>query len=320
MRRLALAAAAAAALLLAPRAEAAWPKDKQIEILLAFAAGGGTDVMARTLAPFLEKYLDATVIVTNKPGAGGELGFTALAQAKPDGYTIGFINTPNVLSVPIERKARYAFEDFQPIANMVDDPSAFNVNADSPFKALKDLVAYAKENPGKVTVGTTGVGSDDHLSMLYMERLAGIKLTHVPFSGSAPTRTALLGNHIVVGAVNVGEVASFTGDAGRIRTLGQMGEKRWEGMPNVPTFREQGYDVLMSSQRGLAAPKGLPKDILDRFMQAVQKTIDDPDFQAKAKAQFLVLAYEPADSWTASLKRQKEALEALWKTDPWAQK
>jgi tripartite-type tricarboxylate transporter receptor subunit TctC len=127
------AAVAAAILSLAPAAEAAWPNDKPIEIIVGFAAGGGTDIMARTLAPFLEKYLKASVVVVNRGGAGGELAWTALAQAKPDGYTIGFINTPNVLTIPIERKARFSLDDFKPIANMVDDPTAFNVHVDTPI-------------------------------------------------------------------------------------------------------------------------------------------------------------------------------------------
>jgi tripartite-type tricarboxylate transporter receptor subunit TctC len=314
------AAVAAAILSLAPAAEAAWPNDKPIEIIVGFAAGGGTDIMARTLAPFLEKYLKASVVVVNRGGAGGELAWTALAQAKPDGYTIGFINTPNVLTIPIERKARFSLDDFKPIANMVDDPTAFNVHVDTPIKDLKELIAYAKANPGAVTVGTSGVGSDDHLAMLALERASGIKMTHVPFAGSAPTRTALLGRHITIGSVNLGEVTSYTGDAGRIRIIGHMAADRWAGNPSAPTFREQGIDIVMGSQRGLGAPKGLPPEILDRIVKAVQQTVEDPEFQEKAKQQYLPLAYEPSASWEASLRAQQKAFADLWASSPWAQK
>ncbi len=322
MKRFLLAAAlvAAAASTTAPQAEAAWPNDKPVEIIVGFSAGGGTDIMARTLAPFLEKYLKGNFVVVNRGGAGGELAWTALAQAKPDGYTIGFLNTPNVLTIPIERKARFSLDDFTPIANMVDDPTAFNVNVETPIKTLAELIEYAKANPGAVTVGTSGVGSDDHLAMLALERVAGIKMTHVPFAGSAPTRTALLGRHITIGSVNLGEVTSYTGDAGRIRILGHMAAERWPGNAAAPTFREQGVDIVMGSQRGLGAPKGLPPEILAQLAKAVQQAVDDPEFQAKAKQQFLPLAYEPSASWEASLRRQQKEFEALWASSPWAKK
>ncbi|BBK32249.1 tripartite-type tricarboxylate transporter receptor subunit TctC [Stella humosa] len=321
MRRSLTAAALFAAIAaFAPASEAAWPNDKPIEIIVGFSAGGGTDIMARTLAPFLEKYLKAKITVVNRGGAGGEIAWTQLAQAKPDGYTIGFINTPNVLTIPIERKARFSLDDFTPIANMVDDPTAFNVHVDTPIKNLKELVDYAKANPGAVTVGTSGIGSDDHLAMLALERAAGIKMTHVPFAGSAPTRTALLGRHITIGSVNLGEVTSYTGDAGRIRIIGHMAAARWQGNESAPTFREQGIDIVMGSQRGLGAPKGLPPEILEQIVKAVQQTVDDPDFKEKAKQQYLPLAYEPSASWEASLRRQQKEFEELWKSSPWATK
>ena len=129
-------------------------------MIVAYPAGGGTDVAARTLARFLERDLGQPIAVINRPGAGGEIGFTELARAKPDGYTLGFINTPTIVTIPIERpQARFRLDDFAPIANVVDDPGSFFVNADSPIRGLADLVAYARAHPERVTVGTSGIGS-----------------------------------------------------------------------------------------------------------------------------------------------------------------
>ena len=134
----------------------------------------------------LEAELGQSVVVVNRPGAGGEVGHTAIAQAQADGYTIGILNIPPMLTIPITRDAAFTADDFIPVAGLVRDPSALSVHANSPFQTLDELVAFAKENPGAVTVGTTGVGTDDHLAMRYFADAAGIKLTHVPFAGGGP--------------------------------------------------------------------------------------------------------------------------------------
>lgn len=313
-------ATAAALTLAAPAAEAAWPNDKPIEMIVAYPAGGGTDIGARTLQVFLEKYLKAQVVVVNRAGAGGEVGFTALALAKPDGYTIGMINSPAVLTVPIERKARYALSDFEPIANIVDDYSALSVHVDSPYKTVADLVDFAKKNPGAVTIASTGIGSDDHLGIIYLEKASGAKFTHVPFPGTAPARTALLGRHITAAALNIGEVTSFSGDAAKLRVLGIMAAARWSDRQDAPTFREQGFEVIMSSQRGLAAPKGTPKEIVDRIAEAVAQTMKDPEFIEKARQQILPLAYKSAAEWTAELQKADQQYREVWQATPWQAK
>ena len=294
--------------------------ERPITMIVAYSPGGGTDVLARSFAPFIEKYLgnNASFTIINKPGAGGEVGFTATAQAKPDGYTIGFLNLPNLLAIPIERKARYSLDSFTPLANMVDDPGAFNVHKDSPFNTLADLVAYAKENPGSVTVGTSGVGGDDHLAMLSFAKQAGIKLTHVPFTGAAPNRTALLGRHITVGAFNISEAIQFAKE-GQIKILGQMADERWELAPDVPTFKEQGFDVIMGSQRGMGAPAGFPQEAKQKLSEAIGKAVMDPDFQAKAKKIYLPLKFMAADDYGAFLQKMDAKFKEMWSEEPWRQ-
>ena len=308
----------AAALAVAASPVLAEYPERPITMIVAYSPGGGTDVLARSFAPFMEKYLgnDASITIINKPGAGGEVGFTAVAQSKPDGYTIGFLNLPNLLAIPIERKTRFSLDSFTPLANMVDDPGAINVQADSPFKSLADLVAYAKENPGSVTIGTSGVGSDDHLAVLSFAKQAGIKITHVPFPGAAPNRIALLGRHITAGGFNVSEAIQYANE-GQIRILGVMAEKRWDQAPDVPTFKEQGFDVVMGSQRGMGAPANFPEEAKNKLSEAIGKAVNDPEFQETAKKIYLPLRFMPADEYAAFLNQQDDQLQKMWNEEPW---
>lgn len=313
--------AAAGVLLLADPAAAEYP-ERPITMIVAFPPGGSTDQTARLLATFLQKELggNANIIVENRPGAGGETGFRALATAEPDGYTIGFINTPNVLTIPIERTTRFDWHSFDLLGNLIDDPGNFSVHSDSEIKSLADLVAHAKAHPGDVTVGTSGIGSDDHLAMLAFQRIAGVEMTHVPFKGAADARTALAGRHIEVAAINIGEAMAGQASGTPIRNLGQMSSKRSEVAPDVPTFKEQGFDVEFASLRGTAAPKGLPAPIRERLVAAVAKVAADPEFQAKMKASYTPMRFLPPDEFATVLKQSEDELRALWQANPWVEK
>ncbi|MBV8031491.1 MAG: tripartite tricarboxylate transporter substrate binding protein [Betaproteobacteria bacterium] len=292
-------------------------------MLVAYSPGGGTDVVARAIAPFLEKYLGgaARFAVTNKAGAGGELGMAAIANASPDGYTIGFVNTPPLLTIPIERTAQFGGpQRFELLGNVIDDPCNFAVHADAPAKNLQELAAWARANPGKLTVGSTGVGSDDHLLMLLFERAAGVKMTHVPFKGSADVRTAVVGRQIDVAAMNVGEALQSIRGGAPMRNLGQFGATRSNLAPDLPTGREQGFDFQLVALRGLAAPKGLPPEILDRLVKATAKAAADPEFQAQATKLFAPLRYLAPAEFAAVMREQEQQFRQLWKELPWTDK
>jgi len=254
--------------------------------------------------------------VVNRPGAGGEIGWSELARAKPDGTTIGFINTPNIVTVPIERQARYRLEDFSPIANIVDDPGGIWVLADSPYRSLAELVEAARKAPGTLGYGTTGIGSDDHLAMLALERLTGTSFLHVPFAGSSQVRTALLSKNLPIAVVNMGE-GLVDWKQGVLRPLAQLGPQRWEAAASVPTARELGFDVVEGSMRGIAAPAGVPRPILDRLAQAVQRAVEDPDFQKTAQQQNLPLRVLGPDAYRTELLALKAQYEKLWAAHPW---
>jgi tripartite-type tricarboxylate transporter receptor subunit TctC len=315
-RRSLLALAATAAATLARPARAEWQPDRPLSMIVAFAAGGGTDLAARTLARFLERDLRQPMVVVNRPGAGGEIGFAELARARPDGLTIGFINTPHIVTLPIERRTRFKLDDFTPIANIVDDPGAFYVLTDSPFRALADVIAAAKAKPDSVTYGTTGIGSDDHLAVLAFERQAGVKLLHVPYSGSSQVKQALLGRQIAIASMNVAE-GVHESRQGLMRMIGQMGERRTEVAPDAPTFREAGFDVVEGSMRGMAAPAGVPPEALARLSLAVRRTVDNPEFPALAAQQMLPLRFLAPDAYLAELQALRSRYEKLWAEHPW---
>lgn len=296
--------------------------EKPITMIVAYSAGGSTDVTARLLAPFIEKYLGdgAKVVVENRPGAGGEVGFTAIANASPDGYTIGFVNTPNVLAIPIERETGYSLSDFDLLGNVVDDPGGFSVYENSKFKTLDDLVAFAKDNPGAVTVGSTGVGSDDHLAMLAFARLTGVQFTHVPFPGTSAVRIALAGNHISVGGINVGEATQAVTSGEKLINLGQMSAGRADVAPDLRTFREQGYDVISASLRGVAAPKGVPDNVRTELVDAIAKAVGDPEFQEQSRKVFAPVRFLTSEEHAKEFADLDAALRVLWKESPWLAK
>ena len=228
----------------------AWP-DRPIELVVGFAPGGGTDLTARALAVFLEKELGATVVVQNKPGASSAIALAYVARAKPDGYTLAMTNMPGLVSLPIERKPGFGGGDFTYLANLVRDPSAFSVASDSPYQTLDALIAAAREKPGSISYGSTGVGTDDHLALVLFQAATGTRLNHVPYNGAGPLRSAVLGGHTVIGGLNLGEVMPYHGK--NMRVLAQASEKRSALGPDVPTFKEQGVDLVFASERGIVA-------------------------------------------------------------------
>jgi tripartite-type tricarboxylate transporter receptor subunit TctC len=291
-------------------------------MIIAYPPGGGTDLIARALAPYIEKNLGggARIVVVNRSGAGGEVGFAALATAPADGYTIGFVNTPPLLTIPIERQAQFNWQRFDYIGNIIDDPCNFSVHADTNLRNLADLAAYAKANPGEVTVGTTGIGSDDHLAMLKFERAAGVKMRHIPFKGSAEVRAAIAGRQIVVAAINIGEALQYVKGGTPLRNLVQMSPARTNLAPDLATAKEQGYDIEMSSLRGLVGPKGLPADIRERLVKAVERSVADPEFQARAAQFFSPLRYLAPAEYETLVREADTMYRVMWKEMPWADK
>lgn len=293
----------------------AWP-DKPIEIIVGFAAGGGTDITARTLAPHLAKALGGQVIINNKAGASGAIGLSYVAHAKADGHTLGMTNFPGLLTLPIERDAGFKTADFTYLGNLVRDPSAFSVKLDSTYKSVADIVAAARKAPGSVSYGSTGAGTDDHLQMVMFEELTGTKLLHVPFQGAGPLRTAVLGGHVAIAGLNLGEVMPHAGTT--MRPIAQASAKPSPLAPDVPTFKSQGVDLVFASERGIVAPKGLPAEVEQKIAAALRQIAASPEFQAQMKQQFTEMDYLPGAEWKKRLDASEESFRKIWAAKRWA--
>jgi len=257
---------------------------KPVQMMVAYPAGGSTDIAARIVAAIAEKDLGQSIVVVNKGGAGGQVGWTEMSRAKPDGYYIGFINLPalNTVILDPDRKAAFKEDAFVPVINQVLDPGIIWVKGDSPYKNLKDLIDAAKKNPQKISAATTGILSDDHLAILMMEEAApGAMFRIVHFDGGAPVLTAVMGGHIDCAFDNVGSVFRRI-KTGELRALAVMDEQRSPFIPDVPTMRELGYpSVISSSTRGIAVPKGTPQPVIKRLAQSLKKAMDDPEHLKK---------------------------------------
>ena len=262
---------------------------KEVQIIIPYAPGGATDLVFRALAASAQKYLGKAVVVVNRAGGGGAVGFTEVAQAKPDGYTLVSIITP-VTILPHQVKTAFTYQSFEPIINVVQDPAMLQVRADAPWKTLNEFLDYARKNPGMITVGNSGAGGGVHLIALAFERAAGVKLNHIPFAGGGPSVTALLGGHVHAVSVSPPEGIAHV-KAGKLRIIALFSESRMADFPAVPTVREQGIDFTMGQWRGLAAPKGTPPELIKILHDAFKKGMEDPAFVKNAADMSVALAY-----------------------------
>ncbi|MGD9880540.1 MAG: tripartite tricarboxylate transporter substrate binding protein, partial [Reyranella sp.] len=290
IRRRTLLAASAASTIASPALAQNYPR-RAVQLIVAYAAGGSTDVGARILAAAAEKDLGQPITVVNKAGAGGQLGFTEIARARPDGYTLGFINLPAVNTIVLdpERKAVFTMDSFIPVVNQVLDPGLIWVKGDSPYKTLKDLVEAAKKEPGKLRACTTGILSDDHLAILMMQEAAKVDFRIVHFDSGTQQLAGIMGGHVEVAFDNVGSIVKRV-QTGEARGLAVLDTERSRFLPDVPTAKELGYPtVISSSTRGVAAPKGTPADIVKVIETAFLKAINSPEMKQKMDAVGLAL-------------------------------
>ncbi|MFC3124593.1 Bug family tripartite tricarboxylate transporter substrate binding protein [Pseudoroseomonas globiformis] len=296
-------------------AATAWP-ERPIVIIVPFPPGGGVDQMARLVAVAAQRHLPGSnFIVENRPGAGSQIGMEAAFTARPDGYILGAVTSPAMMTIPFERPVRYRVAEFDYIANVVDDPGGLWVNKDSPVKDLADMIERAKRGP--LSFGTTGIGSDDHLVMLELEQaLPGIQLSHVPFNGAAPLQTAVLGGHVDIGCFNVSEGNPGFRD-GRFRCLAQAGAQRDPNLQEIATLTEQGVKVVAGAQRGIVAPPGLPGEVREKLLAVFKAALADPQFQAEAQRTQMPLRPMIGDEYRSAVLGLDARLQEMWARKPW---
>jgi tripartite-type tricarboxylate transporter receptor subunit TctC len=268
-------------------------KGKSIDLIVAFSSGGAVDTAARLIQPVLEKELGTNVEVINKPGAGGQIGYTALTSAKPDGYTIGATGSPSVVVSPLDpaRGAKYTRDSFQPLGRQVIDPTVIAVQPDSPYQTLKELLDAVKAKPKSLTASTTGIQTGEHFALAQIQESTGSEFAPVHFSeGASQATTAFLGKHVDVLVANVSDVNDLS-KQGKARVLGVMSGDRAPSLPEIPTFTESGYDLTAGTARGYSAPAGLPADVAMKLEAAIEKAIEDPAVVQKMKDLGLQTSY-----------------------------
>ncbi len=247
-----------------------------ITMIVPFSAGGGTDIVTRAVADAAKNSLEQPIVVVNKTGAGGAVGMGEGANAKPDGYTVTTICV-ELTTLPPQDLAPFTSDDFRPIMQINAEPAAITVAADAPWNTVEEFIAYAKENPGKVQIGNSGVGAIWHLAAVAIEKAAGVEFNHIPYEGAAPAVAAILGGHIEAVTVSPAEVASQV-EAGQLKILGVADNERLKSFPDVPTLKESGLDVAIGTWRGLAVPKDTPDDVMSVLKEAFAKAVKEESF------------------------------------------
>ncbi len=291
-----------------------FPKNgKSVELVVAFSPGGPVDTAARLIQPVLEEELGTNVEVVNKPGAGGQIGYTALANAKPDGYTIGAVGSPSIVVIPLDesRGAAFSREDLQPLARQVVDPMVIAMQPDSPYACLKDLLEASSANPDTINATTTGQMGGEHFAIAQINETTGSALSPVHFSeGASQASTAFLGKHVDVLVGNISEVVDLA-NQGKAQVLGVMNTERTEMLPEVPTFTEEGYDIVSTTARGYAAPAGLPEAVAAKLETALQSAIENEEVIAKMDNLGLTTSFQDAQSYGEFWQKQEADYQAV---------
>lgn len=273
--------------------ERAFP-NKQVTIVCQANPGGSSDLNCRTIAPGMETVLGVPVTVENRPGAGGGIGISYAAAAKSDGYTIAHLPV-DIAQLKPAGNADVTPEDFRFLARLAYHPAAIAVRANSPIKTIDDFIAAAKANPGKITVGNSGIGAVWHLAAAQFEQIAGISLNHIPFEGAAPSITALMGGHIDAICASAAEVRSQV-QSGDLRLLTVFSDERFGLFPEVPTAKERGIDVSVLVWLAFGVPKDTPDDVFNVLLDAMRKSYNSPLYQSMLTSNGFVPGWmEPAE-------------------------
>jgi tripartite-type tricarboxylate transporter receptor subunit TctC len=287
-----------------------------------FPPGGVVDVVGRPLAAFLEKSLKQPVIMVQKTGAGGAVGFAYVAKAPADGYTI-LMGLSSISIFPVSDRINgktppYELKEFAPIALVTADPTVLVVRTDGPYKSVKDLINAAKANPGKINYSSSGVYGTLHVAMEIFANAAGIKLFHVPYQGGGPAVTALLGGQVEAlasgPAAAIGQIK-----AGKMRALASWGAERLALMPDIPTFKELGYDAEFYIWSGVFVPASTPAPIVNTLREAVRQAANSPEFKSAMEKVSTPVAYLDAPEfqkyWDKDAARLKTALEKIGRVE-----
>lgn len=294
--------------------------DRPVMMMVSYGAGGATDFQARivTMTAGNEDALGMPIAIINKPGAGGRVGWNWFAtQAEADGYTLAAYNVPHFIAQSIKGGVHYSADSFEPIANWGADPAVFVVAADSPMTSMADAVAYAKENPGKLTFSGAGLFVGHHIAALQLEKAAGVKMAYIPTKGGgAAAMKAVIAGEVMAGVNNLSD-AFRAQEAGNVRILGVFDLERSAFLPDVPTMKEQGLEIDNASVnfRGVMVPKGTPPEVIDKLAEAVPAMFANDRVTKKMQAggapMHIMNRDEVKEMWAARQATLSELLAGL---------
>jgi tripartite-type tricarboxylate transporter receptor subunit TctC len=290
-------AAGAAALPVVSRIRAQSYPTRPVRLIVGSASGGGGDIVARLVAQWLSERLGQSFIIDNRPGAGTNIGTEAVVRAPPDGYTLLMVGPANAINATLYERLNYNFiRDIAPVAGLTRDPMVMEVNPSLPVKTVPEFIAYAKANPGKLNMGSSGIGAPSHMAGVLFKTMTGVDLVHVPYRGNAPALIDLLSGQVQVylsGTVSSIEYIR----AGKLRALAVTTATRWEGLPDIPAVGEfvPGYEA--STWYGLGAPKNTPAEIVEKLNKEINAILADPTMKARLANDLggTVLTGSPAD-------------------------
>ncbi|MFC0272080.1 tripartite tricarboxylate transporter substrate binding protein [Metabacillus herbersteinensis] len=284
--------------------------NKPITLIVSYDAGGGTDSGARVLMPYVEKELGVAVNVVNKPGGSGWIGWGELARAKPDGYTIGYINSPNIITGYLDPKFKREenLDSFSMIANHVTDPGVIAIRSDEDrFSNIKELIEYAKTH--KLTATTSGVGSNDHFAILGLNEEFGTQITPVHTKGAADGSTKVMGGHVDIFVAKVGEAVKLH-ESKQLKAISVLTKERSPFLTDVPTLEESGFDGVSSwSSRGIAAPKGVDEEKIEIILAALEKGIKNKEQVDKMANMGLQVDFKAGNEYMKVLKEDEQRVK-----------
>ena len=289
-------------------AQDSFPREKPVEITVLFPAGSSADVTARLLADGMRKHLNQQVLVVNRPGAGGAIGYRYVAAQKPDGYSLVW-NSNSISTTHHSGQLAFDYKAFDAVARVLAESVVVAVKADSRWKTLSDIVLEAKARPKAISVGHSGIGSHTHISLAALFRNAGAEVNEVPF-GAAQVVPSLLGGHVDAVVQFPGALAGPVRQ-GQARLLGALIQSRDPAWPDVPTAREQGFDVALDAWRGIAVPSGTPRDVVLSIQESIRKTVESAEFQKGCENLRVRPAFMPAGEFGQLIATEDAALARL---------
>jgi tripartite-type tricarboxylate transporter receptor subunit TctC len=273
--------------------------NKPIELVVPYPAGGGTDVLARAFSVAAAKHFSQPLIVVNKSGAAGAIGWAEVLNGKEPGYKVALLAT-DLMVQPNMGYTKITYQDFTPIARLNYDPAAITVRADAPWKTVDEFLAAAKS--GEFRIGNGGNGSTWHLAAAAVEEKTGAKFNHIPFAGANPAALSLLGGHIEAITVSAAEVSNYV-SAGKLRVLAVMSDARIKGFEDIPTLKERGLDIEVGTWRGLEVPKDTPQETVAILRAATAKTMQEPSIRETLDKQNMGYAYADGDAFGAAMAK-----------------